>query len=251
MNKNKFENLKQAIYECRKELLFKGNVLRTDTWQAKSGGHEFLELESVNFICPLPKNCDEAEEMCEPWLPWADDHFMERVSGKPLNPPPSHKYWLKGNEEFYSGEKFSHSYPERFWPKSLMESGIRYDTGDLDDLINLMKKDLYTRQAYLPIYFPEDLGASKINERVPCTLGYHFYIRNGKMNVFYPMRSCDALRHFHNDMYLCYRLTEYVMEKVDPDFEHNLELGYIHFSCSSFHCFKNDEYALKKILGVK
>lgn len=246
MNKNVFPDLKTAIKECRRSLLEEGNVLKTDSWQGLSTGFEFLELEAVNFISPLPKTCDEAEEMCNPWLPWADDHFMERISGKPLNPPPSHKYWLSGNEEFKSGDKFSHSYPERFWPKSLMESGIRYKTGDLNDLINLLKKDLYTRQAYLPIYFPEDLGASALGERVPCTLGYHFYIRNGKLNVFYPMRSCDALRHFHNDMYLCYRLTEYIMEKVDPDLELGIELGYIHFSCSSFHCFTNDKYALQQ-----
>jgi thymidylate synthase len=250
-----FSNLKECIYKIREELYTNGKIVKTQDWQGLQENFEFLELTAVNFTVQMPETLLECRDLCEPFWPWAEDHFQERVSGLPLNPPPSHKYWLKGNEEFKSGEKgevFSHSYPERFWPKTLMPKGYRYETGDLEDLIQLLIKNPSSRQAYLPIYFPEDLGASKLNERVPCTLGYHIYIRDNKVNIFYPMRSCDAIRHFHNDMYLTVRLAQYIRDRINialkVKYNVNYKMGILHFACSSLHCFSNDRYALKKLL---
>lgn len=239
-------NLEKTIYEYRKFLLKYGNVVKTDDWQGLQDGFEFLELQSVSFKVEMPETIEDLATQTNAWLPWAEDHFQERICGEPLNPPPSHKYWLKGNENFLCDEKFSHTYPERFWPKTLLENGIRFKTGDFEDLVRLLQRNRSTRQAYLPIYFPEDLSASNEGERVPCTLGYHIFIRDNKLNMMYPMRSCDAIRHFHNDLYMAGRLMQTVRDRVDSC----IEIGYLHFVCSSFHCFKNDEYTLKKLLGL-
>jgi len=167
-------------------------------------------------------------------LPWAEDHFKERISGEPLNPPPSNEWWpfaQKNNQEHKSeGEAFSHTYPERMWPKwageayaDMSESdavnwdpmhGIRFYYGDLDDVIKLLRTQPNTRQAFLPIWFPEDTGVVH-GKRVPCTLGYHFQIRNRELQITYYMRSCDLLRHFQDDVYMAGRLAQYVAGELN------------------------------------
>lgn len=250
----KFRNLSDAIFSLRYQMYFKGEIVKTQDWQGKQDNFKFIELLNVHFETDMPNSEQSLIQQTNPDIEWAREHFYERVSGQPLNPPPSHKKWLTKTNEYFSdcddNEKFSHSYPERFWPKSLMKNGIRFETGDLNDLIVLLKNNPSTRQAYLPIYFPEDLGASKLNERVPCTLGYHIIIRNNKLHMFYPMRSCDIIRHFKNDMYLTVKLAQYIRDNVDK----NLEMGKLNFFCTSLHCFENDRYYLKKWLeknGVK
>lgn len=234
--------MKDNIRQLRARLLHSGKIVKTKNWQGLEDPPSFLEILHVSTFIKMIENLDDLKQACNPFLPWADLHFEERIGGIPLNPPPSHKYWLKGNEKFMSGDKFSHSYPERFWSKSL-HKGIRSSIGDLGDLIKLLKKDPTTRQAYLPIYFPEDINAATINERIPCTLGYHFIIRNGQMDVTYLMRSCDVLRHMHNDLYLTNRLAKFVRFQAGLD---HIKLGNIHFVVTSLHCFENDKYALKK-----
>jgi thymidylate synthase len=126
-----------------------------------------------------------------------------------------------------------------------MADGIRFKTADLSSLVRLLNQDRYTRQAYLPIWFPEDLSAALLNERVPCTLGWHFMVRNhdgvDRLHLMYPMRSTDAVRHFHNDVYMANALALWVIDQLDGP---SVEPGELTMTMSSFHCFENDRYAL-------
>ena len=235
--------MKQSIKNLRIKLLKFGKVIKTAKWQGKDNPPEFLELLHVSTFVPMSQTIEEMIKEADPMLPWANIHFEERVGGLPLNPPPSHRLWLRGNEEYMSGDKFSHSYPERFWSKNL-HSGIRFPIGDLETLIHLLKDQPDTRQAYLPIYFPEDISAALIGERIPCTLGFHFIVRDGRLDLFYPMRSCDVIRHMHNDLYMANRLALYVKEQANLE----VKLGNIHFVATSLHCFTNDRYAIEKAI---
>lgn len=182
-------------------------------------------------------------------LPWAEDHFQERVGGEPTNPGEAYKTWpyAKQTEEYMDDKVFSHTYQERFWPKLAnpeekgyyVHEGIRYKVGDLQDVINQLRENPLTRQAYLPIFFPEDTGAVH-KQRVPCTLGYYFWVEDNKLHCNYMIRSCDALRHFRNDVYLTSRLLIYVANELD------LSYGKLHFFCFNLHVFQNDVYALRK-----
>jgi hypothetical protein len=202
---------------------------------------------------------------------WADAHFLERVSGEPLNPPPSYKIWPWGHsaEKFLNTEgKFDHTYPERFWPKKAgitrggflstadsdyninripVRRGIRFEYGDLNDLVQHLLDDPLSRQAYLPVWFPED-GTCK--GRRPCTLGYHFINRFDYLHVTYYIRSCDFVRHWRDDCYLTLRLLFWILDRLrerDDRWKRVLP-GLFTFHCVSLHMFRSD---YEKLYGPK
>lgn len=253
---------------------FYGQKVDNGEWQAKQGTpfDRTIEVMDSGFAWPIPPGAKTLQAMVEPNLPWAEDHFLERISGEPLNPPPSHEWWpfnIKANEEHRpDGEKFSHTYPERFWPSfanvegNTIEGrqvfvphvGIRFEYGDLNDLIGLLVERPNTRQAYLPIWFPEDLRATAHRERVPCSLGYHFMIRRNKLSCRYYMRSCDLFRHFRDDVYMAARLTQYVASEVSEALGHDIEdpdaikPGELNMYISSLHIFADEKPRLQSAL---
>lgn len=125
--------------------------------------------------------------------------------------------------------------------------GIRGEYGDLLDLVNLLVREPHTRQAYLPLYFPEDTGT---DGRKPCTLGYQFILRNQRLHCYYPMRSCDYANHFRDDCYLAVRLILWIIDQcriADPLGPWNDVMpGSLTIHCTSFHLFANDYNALRQ-----
>lgn len=214
----------------------------------------------------MPSTYRALQSEIEPNLPWAEDHFRERISGEPLNPPPSNQWWpfaQQGHAEHVDADgRFSHTYPERFWPKYAGDDretakaraelrdepmrGIYYEYGDLEDVVNQLKKDPSTRQAYLPVWFPEDTGAVE-GQRVPCTLGYHFLIRDKRLQIAYFIRSCDYMRHFKDDVYMAVRLAAYMMERFNEDapIEDIISLDRLYMHIVSFHIFDGDVPAIR------
>jgi hypothetical protein len=234
-----------------------------------------MELRNCIFETDIPQGgAAEAIIEIEPNIPWAEEHFLERVSGIPLNPPPSSMHW-GGIDDKVAVKRhlcapvspgpnnptnakwgFSHTYPERYWSKSIpayapwgegQARGVRYEHGDLNDVVELLRRNPLTRQAFLPVWFPEDTGAVH-QERVPCTLGYHFLIREERLHVTYMIRSCDFVRNFRDDVYLTCRLAQWVKDQLfgnsyEMDEAH---LGRLTFHAMSMHCFEPDLYRLKK-----
>lgn len=241
-----FTMIRSAI----RERLVAAHVVDVGEWQARVGAAEgvTIEVEDVSFEFWIPSTIEALQDAVEPNLPWAEDHFLERVSGEPLNPPPSNEWWphnVAGNAGHKTNEKFSHTYPERMWPKRAngedLMCGIRYPYGDLSDLVSLFDKRPDTRQGYLPIWFPEDgYASSGLNERVPCTLGYHMMQRRGELSLRYYLRSCDFVRHFQDDVYMACRLAQWVCEQVSHDWYPGRFVMHI----SSLHAFAQDRAAL-------
>jgi thymidylate synthase len=213
-----FESL---IWELTNDLADAPDV-NVGEWQAMRDPElpqlQTIEVEDVSFEYYIPEDVGDLQKSVRPNLPWAEEHFTERVSGIPYNPPPSHVRWpfaQRGNTDHTDEQQqFSHTYPERIWPPRSL-TGIRYNFGNLNDLVDLLSERPSTRQAYLPIWYPEDIyAASQLSVRVPCTLGYHFLIRGDKMKVTYYIRSCDFYRHFRDDVYMAARLCQWVSEAV-------------------------------------
>jgi hypothetical protein len=257
------------LFELLKTKLFLTSPVSLGEWQSQATDAQMRELLHVCFEWQMPRTPGALAQVTGARLPWAEDHFLERVGGEPLNPAPSEAWWpfaskKEGTNVAHKseGEAFSHTYPERMWPKWAnvpqdlepatgypQNSGIRFDYGDLDDVVNQLVRSPNTRQAYLPIWFPEDTGAVH-GKRVPCTLGYHFIIRNGRLDISYFMRSTDMLRHFQDDVYLAVRLAQWVAEQwndraeatwdepIQPGDE--LRVGSLIFHTANMHIFEQD-----------
>ena len=247
----------EAIQWSKDELYYHGQVVKTEKWQGIVAPDDMNEVMMHAFRFAIPKTLAELVSEVKPNLPWADDHFEERVCGSPLNPPPSNEWWpfnQKKNEKFKTEEKFSHTYPERLWPKhsgedpgAVME-GIRYQYGDFGDVIDLLEREPFTRQAYLPMWFPEDTGSTH-GERVPCTLGYHFMRRGDNLHLVYHIRSCDYLRHFRDDIYMACRKLMWVLDELksrDPEIWNEVEPGWYMMTITSLHCFNKEKEVLRQ-----
>lgn len=248
----------QDAIKWSKERLYQyGYEVETEKWQGIKPKDSMWEIMNHSFQMFIPNNLDELANEIRPNLPWADEHFVERIGGYPVNPPPSHINWpfaQKDNNEFISNKKFSHTYPERIWPKfagdlsnTEKKEGIRFSYGDLYDVIKLLIKEPNTRQAFLPIWFPEDTGVVH-GERVPCTIGYHFMRRNGYFHMSYFIRSCDIVRHFRDDIYLACRKLLWILSELKNNSNEweNIKPGYYSMYIVSLHCFKNEKGILKQ-----
>lgn len=228
--------IESTLHRMKRE----GRRIQPLRWQAMDVANnpsaEMVEVLHPSLYCMMPtEDLDYYRNEIIPNLPWADDHFEERVCGYPLNPGQTWEQWPWAThaDKSRKDQMFNHNYMERYWPKlaglfgptltpgdfhrearnfggSLQ--GIRHEYGDLDDLINLLAKEPTTRQAFLPIWFPEDTGDVH-DGRKPCTLGYHFIMRDNRLHVTYYIRSCDLYRHFRDDIYLTVRLALHVLSE--------------------------------------
>lgn len=247
-----FFDFRQALHIAKWRLKWESSEVPVGHWQGIDAPMPTVEVFNHLLCCNVNPDLDVLKEQIQPNLPWADDHFMERVGGEPLNPPPSSDWWpfaQRGNKEFKEQDKFTHTYPERFWPRWAGSNvykdgnrGIRYRYGDLNDVIKLLVREPLTRQAYLPIWFPEDTGAVH-GGRVPCTLGYHFMRRGNELHMFYTIRSCDFVRHFRDDIYLTCRLLLWVLNELkesDPKTWDEVVPGDLTMHIYSLHIFTAD-----------
>jgi thymidylate synthase len=250
-----------AIDKTKERLFLFGKRVEQKTWQSVKSPDDTWELLNHSFSFFIPNSIEELENEVRPNNPWAEAHFWERVGGEPLNPGEQYKNWpyfKHVGENFKLAGKFSHSYMERFWPKfagKLLKDthkGIRFNYGDLDDIVDLLVRDPETRQAYLPVWFPEDTGTVH-GERVPCTLGYHFIIRDGYFHIVYYIRSCDFIRHFRDDIYLACRLFWWIREQAfaktsteHDEYWRTLKPGTFTMHITSLHCFYNEIGIIKK-----
>lgn len=259
----KFSTFRQAIADAGLCLRDLSHFVHSDRWQGMNikSKPEMAMYEVLNYSFQAPmatRDLDVFRDQIEPNLPWADRHFEEeRVSGHPINPGETWKIWPWSHsaDKFRTeGEQFNHSYAERYWPKyagiypggRLPESvseyprqGIRYRYADLNDLIDHLVGDPLSRQAYLPVWFPED---GSHNDRKPCTIGYHFIQRAGYLHIVYQLRSCDYFRHFRDDIYLTVRLLLWVLDRLGERDEawKSVIPGIYTMHITSLHLFKND-----------
>lgn len=246
-----FPSYRDAHNYCWNRLQMDKQELMPGTrWQGRdvSGRPDFATREALGITFALWIGTWDRVQLQQemlPDLPWAEDHFQERVAGVPSNPGKQYKNWphfhndLGATEDFVAHDgKFSHTYQERIWTQRL--TGIRFDYGNLTDVIDLLKNDPFTRRAWLPIFFPEDTG--RIEERIPCTLGYQFMRRDNHLHGWYVIRSCDYHRHLTNDVYMAARLLQWVGTQIDIDNDDYLMPGFLTTHIFSLHLHAGDAH---------
>lgn len=247
----------------------------TGHWQAMTDVPHVSSVEMRNVLIEyaIPSYASTLENQLLPNLPWVEEEFEDRVSGEPYNPHPhvEHWPWFDPKWKAVNQGRYSHTYAERYWPKTAGHGttikgevgyirdtpnyGIHFDYGDLNDVVSLLAKYPGTRQAYLPVWFPEDTGAVH-GERVPCSLGYHWLLRDGRLHCNYFIRSCDFLRYLRDDMYLTCRLTQWLCDALamewvklqdDERVENPVNPGDLTMFIGSLHVFEGDMPKMRKL----
>lgn len=269
MNYIDFPTLIQSTY---RKFLEEAVHIKPARWQGISTmgrpDLETYELLNHSSTVPLPSELRGFyRKAIGPDLPWVDDHFEERVCGFPLNPGTHWSNWRMGNgaDKFRLKDgTFNHNYMERMWPKYARKvapgavapetfvptedphRGILYKYGDLRDVVNQLVREPDTRQAVLPMFFPEDTGAVH-GDRVPCSLFWQFIMRDGELHMVYTLRSVDVWNHWRNDLYMAVRLLLWVLDecRVQSEDWYGITPGTLTTHITSFHLFRGNYHQLK------
>lgn len=228
-----YMNWNEAYEEVKRDLAEMGIMVYPKTMQDKviEGNKDYATKELQNY-CYTILNA-KSSDVKGVIQPWADEEFKERVTD-PYDPVmdnwdfvnPGEAYKLREdvwNEYMHDG-KFAYTYNERIWQND-----------QLKKIIERLKADHDSRQLWLSIWNPM-IDTDKLGgiSRVPCSLGYGFQFRDGKLNIHYVMRSCDFATHFINDVYLAIRLLEYVANEAE------LPVGNFTHTMFSLHVYNKD-----------
>ena len=223
-----YMNFGEAIEEIKRDLAEMGITVRPATMQDKyvkgNPDYETLELQNYAYTILNPNSGDEVLEQSLPSLEWARAEFEERVSPCFTNPGEAWKHRREVWDEYLHNGKFAYTYNERM-----------HRNEQLYKIIDRIKQDPDSRQLWVSIWDPnidpDNLGGVS---RVPCSLGYNFQVREGKLNIHYLMRSCDFATHMRNDIYLAIRLLEFVAGRT------GYEVGTFTHTMFSMHVYKKD-----------
>lgn len=234
----------ELMSEMGRELNSYGQTVKPKTYQNKNieGNEDFVTKEIICQQYCLTSLQDPT------WLffysrsrEWADAEFQERIDTSGIiNPGKAWELRKDLWEQFLVNGKFDYTYNERI-------------IHVIKPLIRLLKDDNDTRKAVLPIFNGDMDGLDTDwydgSRRIPCSMYYDFLIRqNGKgekvLHICYHQRSSDFVTHFGNDVYLAWRLMEYVAKEV------GVKPGYLYHTIDSLHTYQKDWDKLASSLRV-
>lgn len=193
-----FQDVLQAHSEIKRDLASFGLLHKTMTMQNQliANDSDFFTKELVNYSYTI-QDCkiEDIVKLDGFPLEYAHQEWLDRtygINGQPTNPGDS---WLKRAvlwSKFLVNGKFDYTYSERLVP--------------FHNIIKTLQNDPGSRRAWFPIFWLKDLPAAHQKVRVPCSLGYNFQVRDGKLHVTYIMRSCDFITHWAVDVYMAVQL---------------------------------------------
>jgi thymidylate synthase len=234
----------ELMSEMGRELNSYGQTVKPKTYQNKNieGNEDFVTKEIICQQYCLTSLQDPT------WLffysrsrEWADAEFQERIDTSDIiNPGKAWELRKDLWEQFLVNGKFDYTYNERI-------------IHVIKPLIRLLKDDNDTRKSVLPIFNGDMDGLDTDwydgSRRIPCSMYYDFLIRqNGKgekvLHICYHQRSSDFVTHFGNDVYLAWRLMEYVAKEV------GVKPGYLYHTIDSLHTYQKDWDKLASSLRV-
>lgn len=154
---------------------------------------------------------------------WVELEALERINGCSIkNPGEAWKYYPELWNQFIRNGKFAYTYVER------IQEQFDYVLHELNCKPN-------SRQVIITVYDRhQDLMNWGGLDRVPCSLTYHFLIRNDKLQMIYSQRSCDFFKFFQADVYFALFLQKSIAEILDK------KLGSFTHFINSLHVFKKD-----------
>ena len=72
-----------AIKKAKEKLYSLGKEVFSGKWQSIDVEQPMWELFNHTVHTAMPQTIEEMVKEIKPNLPWADDHFAERIGGKP------------------------------------------------------------------------------------------------------------------------------------------------------------------------
>lgn len=105
----------------------------------------------------------------------------------------------------------------------------------LDQVRRLLARDPDSRQGVIQLFDPE--RDTRGNRDVPCTLGYRFFVRGGRLHMHTTMRSQDLWLGFPYDVFFATLLQELTAGWL------GVELGEYHHHVDSLHLYAKHEQA--------
>lgn len=218
-----YKNFTDGLDEIKRDLAEMGIDVHPQTMQDKkvADNPDFATKELQNYIYTIIDPMNSIDQL-NPTQPWADLEFLERIDPEFVNPGIA---WAARKDiwsEFLHNGRFAYTYGERI--------------GDgVDNIIKEIMVRPDSRQLYLGIWDPNiDSHRMGGEQRVPCSLGYLFQVREDKLNMTYFMRSCDYATHMQNDIYLANRLMDYVADHT------GYETGNFTHFIGSLHIYNKD-----------
>lgn len=229
----------ELMSEIAREVIEMGIRVNTKSMQNKIiGGLEgFGTLEILNYsYCLKSRAREEALFIGDPRsVEWVKAEFNERVNPTAGNPGEAwklrHELWANFQD---STGKFDYTYSER----------INYNH-NLSRIIVEIMDNPGSRQLILPIFSLTDLENIGGKKRIPCSIYYQFFVRNGQLDIQYSQRSADVYTHFGNDVWLAWELMEYVAKAT------GITPGYLYHNLGSLHVYNKDIEKLKTCLLEK
>ncbi len=206
-----------------KEIVNKyGEIINNDRVNGKETNKLCREVRNVS-VCI--RDISDASKMIEENnlnLQFAIEDFLDRILIMRRNPGNAIKYDTSGVLRPYLKDgKLRYTYNERMHPY-------------LENILELLYKYPDTRQAYLSIWDNKEdcLEFVLERERVPCSIGYHFLVRNEAMNLTYLMRSLNVDTAGY-DLFTSSRLLNFVASNV------GFPIGSLSLFVSSLHRFED------------
>lgn len=228
-----YMNWNEAYEEIKRDLAEMGISVYPKSMQDKvvEGNEEYATKELQNY-CYTILNAKHTD-ITGVTQPWAEMELTERLTeptyaadGTPtfINPGLAWKSREDVWNEYMHDGKFAYTYNERIWRNNQFLK-----------IVDALKHDHDSRQLWLNIWdCNEDVDKLGGISRVPCSLGYGFQYREGKLNIHYVMRSCDFGTHFNNDVFLAISLLEAVAHMCD------MEVGNFTHTIFSLHIYQKD-----------
>lgn len=210
-----------ALNEIKRDLAELAVEVHVPTMQDKyvADRPEYATKELQNYIYTVLQ--PKLEDL-QPVQPWADLEWEERISRDFLNPGDAWKARQTIWQDFLHDGKFAYTYSERIGDR-------------VDKIIRELRQHPESRQLFLSIWDPildiEGLGGMA---RIPCSIGYWFLYRQGRLDMTYLQRSCDYSTHFQNDLYLATKMLFYVAGQT------GFRSGHLIHWLGSLHIFKKD-----------
>lgn len=223
-----YQDFPEAINEIRRELKEMGIKIHTKSVQnldiTNNPDYDSLELQNYQYTVSSPEFLSIPLKVPA----WAEAEFVERTSGKRLNPGKAwefrQEYWEKflvPDVNSFGCKVFDYAYPDRM-------------AQPLEQAIKALRQDLSTRRAFIPVFDRQIDLTSEFKHRIPCTLGYWLNYRQDQLNLTYLLRSSDFSEHFNYDIYLADRLKCFVSDQL------GVKPGSFTHWIGSLHIFQKD-----------